>query len=194
MKVACYVRVSRDDQVVDQQVEPMVARCRREGWEFEVFSDVGESGAKSSRPQLDRMMTAIRLGSTLGAVNRFDAVMVWRLDRLGRSLKHLMQLVEEFSNKKVKFICFAPDIDTETASGRFFLQIMGAVAELEREMIRDRINARIASMRLAGKHVGRLKGSRDKTPRKRVGYWLRWANKKASLPKLATKSEVVPVV
>jgi DNA invertase Pin-like site-specific DNA recombinase len=100
----------------------------------------------------------------------------------------LLQLVEEFHNKKVKFICFSPSIDTETAQGRFFLQIMGAVAELEREMIRDRIkdnlNRKKRDIEKNGyfrtregkkrEKLGRPTGSKDKGRRKRGGYFLRY--------------------
>jgi len=169
-KTAIYCRVSTEDQTLDQQREPLIQRCEKEGWEYQVFEEK-VSGAKTSRTELDSMMTAIRN-------QEFNSVMVLKLDRLGRSLKHLIQLVEEFNNKNIQFICLSPEMDTRTAQGRFFLQIMGAVAELEREMIRERIKAKLNYLKKKGKKLGRKKGSKDKRPRRKSGYYLRWSKKK----------------
>lgn len=175
MKVALYLRVSTTEQTVEQQEIPLIAKCKAEGWDYATFSDIGVSGAKESRPALDRMMQGIRKGE-------FNAVMIWKLDRLGRSLSHLLQLIQEFHNKKVKFICFSPDIDTDTAQGRFFLQVMGAVAELEREMIRTRIKEKLSVMKQKGIKLGRKLGSKDKGRRKRAGYFERY--KKTTLSEI----------
>jgi DNA invertase Pin-like site-specific DNA recombinase len=146
----------------------MVERCTNKKWEYDVFSEK-ISGAKEHRTELDKLMQGVR--------NRqYDGVMVFKLDRLGRSLKHLMQLVEEFNNKDVQFICLSPDLDTKTAQGRFFLQIMGAVAELEREFIVERTKAKLDYIKNVEKRkLGRPNGSKDKKDRRKSGYWLRYA-------------------
>jgi len=170
MKVALYCRVSRQDQTIEQQQEPLIQKCQREGWEYEVFAEK-ISGAKESRTELDKMMASVR--------NKcFDAVMITKLDRLGRSLKHLIQLVEEFNNKGVQLICLSPDIDTKTAQGMFFLQVIGAVAQLEREMIRERTKDKLQYLKRIGRKLGRPTGSKDKKVRRKSGYWQRWAGKK----------------
>jgi DNA invertase Pin-like site-specific DNA recombinase len=104
----------------------------------------------------------------------FDSVMVYKLDRLGRSLKHLIQLIEEFNNLNIQFICLSPDVDTKTAQGRFFIQIIGAVAELERELIRERTISKLNYLKKQGKILGRPKGSKDKKERRKSGYYLRY--------------------
>ena len=170
MKVAIYCRVSTIDQTLEQQKEPLIQRCEGEGWEYVLFTEK-ISSAKTSRKELDIMMQRIRS-------KEFDAVMVYKLDRLGRSLKHLIQLIEEFNNKGIQFICLNPEVDTKSAQGRFFIQIIGAVAELEREMIRERTKAKLDYLKtVEKKKLGRPKGSKDKKIRRKSGYHLRWAKK-----------------
>jgi len=168
MKIAIYVRNSttEDRQNPRTQINPLVQRCERENWDYEIFQEFA-SGAKESRPKLDKMLQKIRK-------KEFDAVLVWRLDRLGRSLKHLLQLIEEFRNKGVKFISLIEGFDTSTPQGELFFHIAGAFAQFERRLIQERINAGIKRARSEGKHLGRPKGSKDKKRRRRSGYYQRW--------------------
>jgi DNA invertase Pin-like site-specific DNA recombinase len=168
MKVAIYCRVSTEEQSLEQQEQKAVDRCKVENWDFIIFKEK-ISGAKESRTELDKLMQGIRN-------KEFNAVMVAKLDRLGRSLKHLIQLIEEFNNKGVQFICLDPEVDTKSASGRFFIQIIGAVAELERELIRERTKARLDYLKKKGKVLGRPQGSKDKKVRRKSGYYNRWIN------------------
>lgn len=174
MKVAIYVRVSTIDkgQTLEQQEVPLMEYCKKENWEFEVFKDFA-SGSKESRPSLDLMMQKLR-------DKEFNAVMIYRLDRLGRSLRHLLQLIEEFKNKNIRFIVFTQNIDTSTAQGMFFLQILGAAAEFERQLIRERIKDKLAYLKSTGKLLGRPKGSKDKKGRRKSGYYLRWQSGKTN--------------
>lgn len=167
MKIAIYCRVSTKDQTIEQQLAPMEERCKANSWEYEIFKDV-ISGAKESRTDLDRMLQRLR-------AKEFKGVMVYKLDRLARSLKHLINLVEEFNNKGIQFICLSPEVDTTTANGRFFIQIIGAVAELERELIRERTKAKLEYLKSEGMILGRPKGSKDKNKRRKSGYYLRWS-------------------
>ncbi|MBT7902561.1 recombinase family protein [Candidatus Woesearchaeota archaeon] len=170
MNVAIYARVSTEEQTLEQQIEPLVNRCKAKGWAYSVYSEK-ISGTKTNRQQLDVLMQAVRAGE-------YNAIMVYKLDRLGRSLKHLIQLVEEFNKKGVQFICLSPEVDTRTAQGMFFIQIIGAVAELERELISERIITKLQHLKAKGKILGRPKGSKDKKVRRKSGYWLRWNNEK----------------
>lgn len=172
MKVALYVRNSTNEerQNPQTQVKPLVEECVRKNWEFETFQEFA-SGAKESRPELDKMLQRIRKGE-------FKTVMVWRLDRLGRSLKHLLQLIEEFKTKGVAFISLTEGFDTSTPQGELFFHIAGAFAQFERKLTQERINAGLTRAKSEGKQLGRKKGSGDKKPRKKSGYWLRWSNKK----------------
>lgn len=169
MKVAIYCRVSTEEQTLEQQREPLISLCNSEKWEYDIFEEK-ISGAKASRTELDKLMQGIRK-------RKYSKVLVYKLDRLGRSLKHLIQLVEEFNKKDVHFICLNPNVDTKSAQGRFFIQIIGAVAELEREYIRERTKSKLDYLKKKGMKLGRPKGSKDKKVRKKSGYHLRWANK-----------------
>lgn len=169
MNVAVYCRVSTEDQTIEQQKTPLLEICKKEGWEFEVFEEK-TSGVKTSRTKLDQMIQRLRN-------KEFNAVMVYKLDRLGRSLAHLIQLIEEFNKKDIKFICLNPEVDTKTAQGRFFMQIMGAAAELEREWIRERTKAKLHYLKKQGKKLGRPVGSKDKKQRRKSGYYMRYAKK-----------------
>lgn len=169
MKVALYIRNSTTEerQNPENQIRPLVKKCENEGWDYNIYQEF-ISGSKESRPKLDKMMGKIR-------AKEYDAVMVWRLDRLGRSLKHLLQLIEEFKNKKVAFISLTEGFDTGTPQGELFFHIAGAFAQFERRLIQERINAGLDRARSEGKHLGRPKGSKDKRRRRRSGYHLRWA-------------------
>lgn len=166
MKVAIYVRNSTNEerQNPQTQVRPLVKKCEQEGWENEIFQEFA-SGAKETRPELDKMLQRIRK-------KEFDAVLVWRLDRLGRSLKHLLQLIDEFRNKKVTFISLTEGFDTSTPQGELFFHIAGAFAQFERSLIQERIKAGIKRAKEEGKHMGRPVGSKDKKRRRKSGYFL----------------------
>jgi DNA invertase Pin-like site-specific DNA recombinase len=172
MKVALYIRNSTNEerQNPQTQIQPLVAKCESNNWEYEIFQEFA-SGSKESRPELDKMLTRIRK-------KEFNAVMVWRLDRLGRSLAHLLQLLQEFKNKDTKFISLTEGFDTTTIQGELFFSIAGAFAQFERSLIQERINAGLDRARNEGKKLGRPKGSRDKKRRRLSGYHLRWKNVK----------------
>ena len=171
-KIAIYVRNSttEDKQNPETQIRPLRKRCEDQKWDYEIFQEFA-SGSKESRPQLDEMLKRIRKGD-------FDAVMVWRLDRLGRSLKHLLQLIEEFKNKDVKFISLTEGFDTSTPQGELFFSIAGAFAQFERKLIQERINAGLKRAKEEGKILGRPAGSKDKKVRRKSGYWQRWVKER----------------
>ncbi len=172
MKVCIYVRNSTNEerQNPENQIRPLKEKCAKENWDYEIFQEFA-SGAKESRPELDKMMSRLRN-------KEFQAVMVWKLDRLGRSLKHLLQLTEEFRNKDITFISLTEGFDTSTPQGQFFFNIAGSFAEFERELIRERIFAGLKRAKEDGKKLGRPAGSKDKKVRRKSGYHLRWAGKK----------------
>jgi DNA invertase Pin-like site-specific DNA recombinase len=135
-----YSRVSTNDQNAQLQVDALIAAgCER------VFTDKA-SGSLASRPELDRMLDHLREG---------DVVVVWRLDRLGRSLKNLIALVEDLAERGVGFRSLSESIDTTTANGRLFFSVMGALAEFERDLIRERTMAGLAAARARGRVGGR---------------------------------------
>ena len=146
MKIG-YCRVSSNDQTLNLQKDALKkAGCEK------IFSDT-VSGAKESRPGLAQCLDQLRKGDTL---------VVWRLDRLGRSLKHLLTLVEDFSTRGIGFVSLTEAIDTTTSGGKLVFSIFGAIAEFERQIIRERTNAGLAAARGRGRKGGRKKQHNSK--------------------------------
>lgn len=156
MKVAIYCRVSTSDQFADKQEEICLEYCKRFGYEvFGIYKDI-ISGTTSSRPKFNKLLEDMRNF-------KFDAIMVTKLDRLGRSLQHLLSLLDEFNKKGVKFIAATQNIDTVSSGGRLQMQIMGAFAEFERNIISERTKEGLRKASGVGKR------GKDKKPRKRRG-------------------------
>lgn len=140
MKIG-YARVSTGDQSLDLQTDALTAAgCAT------LFSDKGISGSAESRPGLNDALAALSQG---------DVLTVWRLDRLGRSLPHLIHLVNELGGRGVEFVSLSEHIDTTTAGGKLVFHMMGALAEFERSLMVERTKAGIAAARKRGKRVGR---------------------------------------
>lgn len=136
-----YARVSTTDQTLDLQRDALKeAGCRK------VFADQGVSGTTTSRPGLDRALKALKNGDTL---------VVWKLDRLGRSLSHLVQTIKELGDRGVGFQSLSDPIDTTNAGGRLVLHMMGALAEFERSLIVERTHAGLRAAKRRGVKVGR---------------------------------------
>lgn len=159
-RVALYARVSTvgHGQDVGLQVDELRQAAAQRGWTItSEYVDDGVSGTKASRPALDRMMADAQGG-------RFDIVVVWKLDRLARSVIHLLDMTESWREWGVGLVSLRDaNIDTTTPSGRFVLQILGAVAELERGLIQERVIAGVRRAQAAGRHCGRpRKATADK--------------------------------
>jgi len=150
MRVALYARVSRQDK--DQNPENQLIKLRkfaeRQGWSVHGEYIDYASGAAPSRPFFDRMVAEAR-------GRHFDAVLVVRIDRLARSTKHLLTILENLNHYRVGLICSDQDIDTNSAAGRLLFTILGAVAELELELIRERTKDGLARAKSQGKRLGR---------------------------------------
>lgn len=136
-----YARVATDEQSVDLQIDAL----ERVGCEH-IFRDTGFSGVLRSRPALDEALACLRPGDTL---------VTWRLDRLGRSLSHLISLVSDLEKQGIAFKSLCDAIDTSTATGRLQFHLMGALAEFERSLISERTKAGMAAARMRGKRIGR---------------------------------------
>lgn len=137
-----YARVSTTDQVLDLQMDAL----KKLGC-VKIFKDI-ESGAKKDRPGLQQAVEYVREGDTL---------VVWRLDRLGRSLKDLIEKISLLNNRKIGLKSIQENIDTTTSGGKLVFHIFGALAEFERDLIRERTKAGLAAARARGKHGGRKK-------------------------------------
>jgi DNA invertase Pin-like site-specific DNA recombinase len=174
MKVALYLRVSTKDQTTLNQELKLQEYCQREGHEiFAIYRDNGVSGSKVSRPALDKMLQDMRQ-------KKFEGVITWKYDRLGRSVLHCLQVLEEMKNKGVRFIATSQNIDSGTAIGKFFLVNLLAVGEMERELIRERVNLGLDRARTQGKALGRPKGSKDKGRRPVSGYHIGWLKRRSA--------------
>ncbi|MBL7131252.1 MAG: recombinase family protein [Candidatus Omnitrophica bacterium] len=169
-RVGLYARTSMLDQNSDSQLLALGQYCERMGYKIvDKYIDNGFSGKTTQRPEFERLLADIR-------ANRLDCVVVYKIDRFGRSLQHLLNLLEEFKNRKVDFISITQPVDTTTAAGKMFWQILGVFAEFERTLIVERTNAGLTRARKEGKTLGRPKGKGDSRPRRKSGYIKRWAN------------------
>jgi DNA invertase Pin-like site-specific DNA recombinase len=150
-RVAIYARCSTLDKGQDPelQLSPLREYCQRRGFTIAgEYVDNGISGTKERRPQLDRLLEAARK-------RQIDMIIVWKLDRFGRSLKQLVNALEELSSLGIGFISYQDNLDLTTAQGRLMFHIIGAMAEFERELIRERVKAGLENARRKGKRLGR---------------------------------------
>jgi DNA invertase Pin-like site-specific DNA recombinase len=155
MKAAVYARVSTQDQTCDLQLRDLRAMASQRGLEItQEYIDHGQSGAKVSRPALNDLLKDAKRG-------KFRVLLVWRLDRLGRSLAHLVQLLEDFRVSNIELVSFSEGLDFSTTTGKLMFQIVSAFAEFERESIRERVRAGVATARAKGKVLGRPKNQVD---------------------------------
>src|SRR5262245_32309768 len=148
MRVAVYVRVSRLDQNPENQMSELRRYVAARGWQATEFVEHGVSGAKDKRPELDRMLAAVKR-------KRFDAVVAWKLDRLGRSMRHLVLLLDELRALDVGLVTLGEGPDTTTPAGRMAFGIFASVAEFERERLRERTLLGLDRARSQGKRLGR---------------------------------------
>lgn len=168
-QVVLYARTSMSDQNTETQLMALRDYCNRMGSEItDVYQDNGFSGKTDKRPEFERLLGDIR-------ASRVDCVLVYKLDRIGRSLKHLLNLFEEFKNLGVEFISLTQNINTNTPEGKMFWQMLGVFAEYEREMIVARTKSGLERARKQGKTLGRPKGSKDTKRRRKSGYLRRWS-------------------
>ena len=149
MRCAIYARVSTSDQSVDMQTRDLRKLAEGRGFETAAeYLDEGQSGAKNSRPALDKMLADAKRG-------KFEVLLVWRLDRLGRSLAHLIRLLEDFKSWNVQLVSFSEGLDFTTSTGKLFYQLLGAFSEFERETIRERVRSGMRNARARGVRLGR---------------------------------------
>lgn len=155
MRTAIYARVSTKDQSCELQLRDLRTYCAARGFEaVHEYVDVGQSGAKDSRPELNKLMDDARK-------RKFDAVVVWRFDRFARSTKHLLLALEEFRSIGIAFTSYQENIDTSSALGQALFTIVSAVAQLERDLIREGVTAGIRNAQASGKKLGRPKRGLD---------------------------------
>jgi DNA invertase Pin-like site-specific DNA recombinase len=149
LRLALYARVSTAEQTVTPQLDRLRDYAAARGFAVaREYIDQGQSGAKDRRPALDALLADVR-------ARKVDAVAVVKLDRLARSVRHLLTLAADFEALGVELVAADQGIDTSTPSGRFLFNVLGSVAELERDLIRERTAAGLAAARRRGKRLGR---------------------------------------
>jgi len=152
--VAVYARVSTLDQNCEVQLDDLRRYVgQRFGRSYE-YIDVGVSGAQRRRPQLDALIKDAHK-------RLFEVVLVWKFDRFARSLKHLIDSLEEFRALGIDFISYTEGVDTTTPSGQLLFHVVGAVAQFERDLVAERVRAGLAHARAMGKHIGRPRAQTD---------------------------------
>ena len=158
VRCAIYARVSTTDQNCEMQLKDLRSYVQARGWEIREFVDTGWSGAKSSRPELDKLMADAR-------ARRVDVIAVWKLDRWGRTLAHCLASIEELRSLGVRWISMTQGLDTDESNpmARAMLGMMSVFAEFEREMIRERTHAGQKAYRAAytAGHVGTQRHSKS---------------------------------
>jgi DNA invertase Pin-like site-specific DNA recombinase len=150
MRVALYARVSTlAGQSPEMQLTELREYASRRGWEISgEYVDAGVSGSRESRPELNRLMADVHR-------RFFDAVLCWKIDRFGRSLKHLVNALADLNSYGVAFVSLHDNLDLSTPSGRLMFQIIGAMAEFERSLIQERVRSGLRNAKLKGKTLGR---------------------------------------
>ena len=182
MRVAIYTRVSTEDQDSSTQRQQIIDYCKSGDFKiYDIYEDV-ISGKTDSRPAFDELMRD----------KRFNTIIVYKLDRIGGSLQHLLQLFQEFKNKSIDFISITQNINTTTPEGKLMLRMLMILAEYERELIvartKDTLDRYQKDIEKQGyftdkegkkhKTLGRPKGSKDSRPRPKSGYYHAWAKKR----------------
>ena len=163
--IVTYCRTSMTDQNTETQRLALRNYCQQMNYQIvDEYIDNGWSGKNQHRPQFERLLADIR-------ANKVTCVLVTRLDRVGRSLQHLISLFAEFKNRGIEFISITENINTQTPEGKMFWQLLGVFAEYERELIVSRTKAGLARARAEGKQLGRPKGRKDSKPRQKKGHF-----------------------
>jgi putative DNA-invertase from lambdoid prophage Rac len=150
IRAALYARVSTLDQTSENQLAELRSYAGARGWSVREFVDAGVCGARESRPALDDLLRAARR-------RQVDTLVCWRL---GRNLRHLILLLDELTAVGVGFVSLNEGIDTTTPAGRLQLHVLGAIAEFERERVRERVRAGLARARSHGQRLGRPRVTR----------------------------------
>ena len=159
VRAAIYARVSttHNGQDPTMQIREMEEYCRHRRWRVTgSYVDTGVSGAREKRPELNRLMADAHR-------RRFDAVVVWRFDRFARSVSHLLRALETFKALGIEFVSLSEQVDTSTPTGKMVFTVLGAVAELERSLIAERVRAGLRHARAKGKRLGRPRVAVDAT-------------------------------
>lgn len=171
-KYAIYCRVSTVDQTNENQKIRLVEYANQKGWEYDIFEE--KESTRKTRPVKAELISRLRS-------KNYKGVLIYKLDRWARSSMELILETQELINKSIDFISISDNVDFSTATGKLHFQILAAFAEFERSLIRERTIEGLRRTRQQGTKLGRPKGSKDKTNRRKSGYYLREAKKKQAM-------------
>ncbi len=164
-KYAIYTRVSTDQQQLEQQIESCKKFCEFKGFKnYDVFFDIGSGKDFFKRPGLEKLIQKCRN-------YEYNGIILFRFDRFGRNARECAMLFEELENRGIEIYSIHENFDTSTPIGRAIRDIILRLAQLERENISEATKQRLEALRNLGKKLGRPKGSKDKKPRKKTGYY-----------------------
>ncbi len=180
-RVAIYARVSTSEQSTESQLLDLRHYTQERGWHlYQEYCDNGVSGTKDSRPELNKLMNSAKK-------RKFDTVLVWRFDRFARSTKHLVLALEEFKSLGIQFVSYQENVDTGSPLGNAIFTIIGAMAQLERDIIVERVKAGLRRAKNRGKRLGRPEGTAQDVKRiirlKNEGLSLRQTAKRLRISK-----------
>jgi len=164
MKIAIYVRVSTQEQNLDNQLNPLKDYAKRMGWEYDIYEE--KESSRKTRPVKNLLYQKL-------LKKEYEALLIYKFDRWARSTQELVTEMEVLIKRKVSIHSYSEGFDLTTSMGQAMLTIISAFAQLERDMIRERTMAGLERARRQGKTLGRPKGSKDKKYRRRSGYNLR---------------------
>jgi len=157
-RVALYARVSTSDKGQDPELQLMPLReyCKQRGWQVvDEFVDVGISGTKAKRPQLDRLLNACRK-------RQINTICIWKMDRIGRSLKNLVFLLDEFQELGVAFVSYSEALDFSSASGKLLANLLACFCQYEKDLISERVRAGMMLAKMQNRSIGRKPTAPDK--------------------------------
>ena len=170
MKVAIYIRTSKIDQHPENQRLELEEYAKRKGFDYKIFEE--QESTRKTRPIKQDVLMELRRF-------KYDALLIWKLDRWGRSISELVTDLKELTEKGIKIISLKESIDYSTASGQLFANMLSAFADYEREIIRERTMAGLERAKNEGKKLGRPLGAKDKKQiRKKGGYYMRYQKSK----------------
>ena len=168
-KAVIYIRTSTIDQHPENQRLELESYAKRENLDYTIFEE--QESTRKTRPIKQKIMNQLR-------DKKFTTLIIWKLDRWGRSINELVNDLKELTDKRIKIISIKEHIDYSSASGQLFANMLSAFADYEREIIRERTLLGLERAKKEGKQLGRPKGSKDKKIRRKSGYWKRWSDKK----------------
>ncbi len=185
--VALYARVSSEQQDTELQIRELTEFAKSKGWEAYRIYEEKITGTTANRPQLKQMLADMQTG-------KFSLVLVWKLDRFARSLKDLLSLLETLQDCRVDFISMKDQIDLSTPAGRLMAHLIGAFAEFEASLIRERVRAGLANAKKKGRKLGRRKERDDEAIRqlRSVGLSIRQIATKLGIAKGSVQKSLYP--